>query len=97
MLGLALLFAGWLLRSAGRRRAPALQAAALMPREAVRWRPEQPLSPLGGTSDYRVVVPNVGSFSTVDEAEQRELDRRWARAGSPTLGAAGQRSDESAG
>jgi hypothetical protein len=99
MLGLALLLAGWLLRTTtGERGLATVHAAELVPSETVwRRRPAPALTPLGADADYRVFVPDVGEFTSIDAAEQRALDRRWASAGSPTLGAPGQRSDESAG
>jgi hypothetical protein len=103
----ALLLAGWLLRTTGRGHVPAVRTPERSPRETVwRRRPELPLTPLGEDPGYRVIVPDGGSFASIDAAEQDALDRRWASAGSPTLGAAwpgspaatpGQRSDESAG
>ena len=91
--GLALLVAGLLIRFFARgSRGSLVPAMALGPAGA-----------LGGTTaprrldvearpfDYRVFVPGFGSGSSIDEAEQKLLDRRWARFGSQTLGAPGRR------
>jgi len=70
---------------------PALAGGPPLPTPPARTAAPERRAPRIG---YHVFVPGRGSFATVDEAEQELLDRRWARAGSPTLGAPGTRREE---
>jgi hypothetical protein len=95
-LGVALLLGGLLLALLGRVTATAPSpsfpgALPPGPRSSRRHLPATQAHPRG----YRVFVPRVGSFRSIDDAEQKALDRRWASAGSPTLGARGTRQDVS--
>jgi hypothetical protein len=91
--GLALLVAGLLIRFFARgSRGSLVPAMALVPAGAL-GRATAPGGLLveARPFDYRVCVPGFGSGASIDEAEQKLLDRRWARFGSRTLGAPGRR------
>jgi hypothetical protein len=87
--GLAAFAAGCLLRlfaGNGADRGPKVVVGELeedvRPRTAVRSPADDRSVPA-----YHVFIPGVGSGERIDDVEQPLLDRRWARAGSPTLGA----------
>ena len=82
-IGLTLLLGGLLLRIAAR--FPLAAGPTLMPAYPGSSIPREPsrvaTAPVRRPIDYGVYVPGVGRFGSIDEAEQKALDRRWARAG----------------
>jgi hypothetical protein len=92
--GFALLAAGWLLVRRTEPRGSIVGRVDVAP-AAVRLPEQDFAAPSGEPRRYRVYVPGVGDFASIDEAEQPMLDRRWAEAGSRLLGARGRRRDTS--
>ncbi len=93
-IGVVLLFAGLILLAAAR--FPFSPEPAFVPAFAYgaptrvrRARFESPPRPI----DYRVYVPGVGRFESIDQAEQKALDRRWAREGARFMGRREERRD----
>jgi hypothetical protein len=84
-IGLALLLGGCGLFALTRRRVAGGPVALAGTPFSMPVRARMPL--VEKPRDYRVFVPGRGSFASIDDAEQDQLDRRWARLGSRTLGA----------
>ena len=85
LLGILLVTAGLALHVAGRPvAAPSLAFAggATGPRMPSPSRFVAPRSPVKA----RIFVPGVGAFDSIDDAERRQLDLRWARQGARFLG-----------
>jgi hypothetical protein len=94
LLGCGLLALGLLLMVFGRARRPAVHLVAAPRAPSSRGKERKPGDPAARAArglGYRVFVPGRGAFSSVADAEQPVLDRRWARAGCPRLGAPGRR------